>query len=317
VALTAFQDRMDPAVELTHDLVDGARYDLARSKPLLSLDDLDTAVMALTGGERDPQSQADAIVTLAGMPGHEIMRLTLPCRCCGVGLAAPGESMTERHALAGKGHALEDGSYPIPDRKHLHSAAVLAASGHGDVAAARRLIRRRAAELGVPLKSLPGFSDEDGDREPDQDGDDRPSQRKAQKAHPAKTGHATRPVQVTRRGQRVAAEGGGDGPSGGDGAAMTVTLSQDPTGYYLALAAQENVSSGPLVKHFDFEVHDTGSHPDSDNSSVDVDAEVKRYLGMCKEAPKSGNRSYRPLGAAARRRGEERELAGGRPQSYR
>jgi hypothetical protein len=183
VALTAFEDRMDMAVELTHDLVDGARYDLARSKPLLSLDDLDAAVMALTGGERDPQSQADAIVALAGMPGHEIMRLTLPCRCCSVGLAA-GESMTERHALAGKGHALKDGSYPIPDRKHLHSAAVLAASGHGDVAAARRLIRKRAAELGVPLKSLPGFSDEDGDG--DSDEDDRPSQRKARKARPAK-----------------------------------------------------------------------------------------------------------------------------------
>lgn len=45
---------------------------------------------------------------------------------------------------------LTGNSYPIPDKDALRRAAILARSGHGDVAAARRLIARRARELGVP-----------------------------------------------------------------------------------------------------------------------------------------------------------------------
>jgi hypothetical protein len=78
-----------------------------------------------------------------------------------VALAAPpGESASDRRSLAAKGWALDDGSFPIPDKKHLHSAAVLAASGHGNVSAARALIRKRAKDLGVELSSLPGFGGE-------------------------------------------------------------------------------------------------------------------------------------------------------------
>ena len=55
----------------------------------------------------------------------------------------------ERRSLAGEGNALPDGSYPIKNTGDLRNAAVLARSGHGDVAAARRLIARRAGELGV------------------------------------------------------------------------------------------------------------------------------------------------------------------------
>jgi hypothetical protein len=75
-----------------------------------------------------------------------------------VALAAPpGESASDRRSLAAKGWALKDGSFPIPDKKHLHSAAVLAASGHGNVSAAKALIRKRARELGVDVTTLPGF----------------------------------------------------------------------------------------------------------------------------------------------------------------
>ena len=74
--------------------------------------------------------------------------------------APPGESASDRRSLAKRGHALDDGSYPIPDKKHLHSAAVLAASKHGNWKAAQSLIRRRAKELGVELSSLPGFGSE-------------------------------------------------------------------------------------------------------------------------------------------------------------
>ena len=55
----------------------------------------------------------------------------------------------ERRQLASEHNALPDGSYPIDSAGDLHNAAVLARSGHGDVAAARRLIARRAGELGV------------------------------------------------------------------------------------------------------------------------------------------------------------------------
>lgn len=64
-------------------------------------------------------------------------------------------SSDERKKLASEGNALEDGSYPIPDEDALRRAAILARSGHGDVAAAKRLIAKRAKELGVanPLAS--------------------------------------------------------------------------------------------------------------------------------------------------------------------
>ena len=55
----------------------------------------------------------------------------------------------ERRDLASDHNALPDGSYPIKNTGDLENAAVLARSGHGDVAAARRLIARRAGELGV------------------------------------------------------------------------------------------------------------------------------------------------------------------------
>jgi hypothetical protein len=63
----------------------------------------------------------------------------------------------KRDRAKAAGHALPDGSYPIENEHDLHSAAVLAASGHGDVSAAKSLIRRRAKDLGVDINSLPGF----------------------------------------------------------------------------------------------------------------------------------------------------------------
>lgn len=58
-------------------------------------------------------------------------------------------SAETRRSLASEGKALEDGSYPIPDADALRRAAILARSGHGNVAAAKRLIAKRAKELGV------------------------------------------------------------------------------------------------------------------------------------------------------------------------
>jgi hypothetical protein len=58
-------------------------------------------------------------------------------------------SAAERKKLAEEGNALPDGSYPIANAEDLHNAAILARSGHGDVAAAKKLIAKRARELGV------------------------------------------------------------------------------------------------------------------------------------------------------------------------
>jgi hypothetical protein len=108
---------------------------------------------------RASQLAAAVSVILAGKPGEDISLVTL---------AAPaGESAAERRQSAREGNALPDGTYPIPDKKHLHSAAVLAASKHGNWKGAQSLIRKRARELGVDLKSLPGFggqSDDDGEK---------------------------------------------------------------------------------------------------------------------------------------------------------
>jgi HK97 family phage prohead protease len=71
---------------------------------------------------------------------------------------ASSVAMADRKKLAAKGQALSDGSYPIPDVAHLHAAAVLAASGHGNWKAAKRLVRKMAKKFGVALGSLPGFS---------------------------------------------------------------------------------------------------------------------------------------------------------------
>jgi len=64
-------------------------------------------------------------------------------------------SAAERRRLASEGHALPDGSYPIDSTEDLHNAAILAASGHGDAADAKRLVAREARERGVanPLDS--------------------------------------------------------------------------------------------------------------------------------------------------------------------
>lgn len=69
-------------------------------------------------------------------------------------------SAKNRRSLAAQGKALPDGSYPINDAEDLHSAAVLARSGHGNVGAAKRLIARRAKQLGVknPLAASPSVS---------------------------------------------------------------------------------------------------------------------------------------------------------------
>jgi hypothetical protein len=102
------------------------------------------------------QLAGSLVVMLSGQPGRDIALVTL---------TPDSETAAGRKKAASSGHALPDGSYPIEDKKHLHSAAVLAASGHGNAGAAKTLIRKRARELGVDVKSLPGFGGTDEDNE--------------------------------------------------------------------------------------------------------------------------------------------------------
>lgn len=280
VALAAFEDRTDPAVELTHDVVDGARYELtARFGGMLDTGDVESAVLSLSGGERDEASQARALVELAAMSPREVTRLVADRT------AALTVTAEHRRRLATEGQALPGGAFPVHDLHHLRYAEVQHKEGNNaghPASVVRAHLKKAAARLGVDSK----LDDED----------DRPRQRKARKA-----------PRTSQRGQRVPSldgdafgtSGGGldaGGPDGGGGAAMTVSLSEDPVGFYLALAAEENVSSGPLEKHFDFEIHDVGSHPESGSPSVDVEREVARYLAQCSEKPISGNRKGRLAG---------------------
>lgn len=57
-------------------------------------------------------------------------------------------SAENRRKLAKEGKALPDGTYPIEDESDLTPAIALANSGHGDASAAKKLIKKRAAELG-------------------------------------------------------------------------------------------------------------------------------------------------------------------------
>jgi hypothetical protein len=82
-----------------------------------------------------------------------------------MGLVELSVTQAERDKAHEAGNSLPDKSYPINNAKQLHSAAILASSGHGDVKAAKALIRRRAKELGVSLDSLPGFGSSDSDDE--------------------------------------------------------------------------------------------------------------------------------------------------------
>jgi hypothetical protein len=60
-------------------------------------------------------------------------------------------SVTERKAMAKQGLALPDGSYPIKTAADLQNAAILARTGHGNVAAAKAHIAKRAKALGIPV----------------------------------------------------------------------------------------------------------------------------------------------------------------------
>jgi hypothetical protein len=61
------------------------------------------------------------------------------------------ETAEGRRKEAGKDHAMSDGSFPIPDLKHLRSAIHLFRTGHGkNRKGVLALIKRRARELGVP-----------------------------------------------------------------------------------------------------------------------------------------------------------------------
>lgn len=62
-------------------------------------------------------------------------------------------SEDERQALAGKGHALPDGSYPMPDCAAVHDAvSAYGRAPESHRAQLRALIRKRNDELGCGIE---------------------------------------------------------------------------------------------------------------------------------------------------------------------
>jgi hypothetical protein len=190
--------------------IDGARQELA-GRMGLSADD----VLILTGGSTLEEEIA-AILALSEEIKREEEEL---------GLAVSAEER-DRLADKGKGFALPGGHFPVHDAKHLAAAKAFFKQGkHAGFPAhvVKAHINKAAERLGLPGLDDDDHEDDDADREAAKR---KPASRRQETpAHKATHGHATRPVRVVRRGQRVAAEAGGPdggaGPSGGDGAAMS------------------------------------------------------------------------------------------------
>ena len=120
-------------------------------------------------------------------------------------------SQADRKKAQDAGNSLPDGSYPIPDRAHLRAAAILAASHHGDWKAARALIKRRAKELGVAVRELPGFADASADDDSDDGGKalskaDRKAKRKLLDRQAAASGMVMLSAKKVRKLEQAAAD---------------------------------------------------------------------------------------------------------------
>jgi len=116
----------------------------------------------------DPDGDGDCDLTPEGdtdhdywsADGRQLKPLPGEERSAGVPYELLSVTAAERDKAHAAGNSLPDKSYPINNVAQLHSAAVLAASHHGDWKAAQALIRRRAKELGVDVSTLPGFGEE-------------------------------------------------------------------------------------------------------------------------------------------------------------
>jgi hypothetical protein len=296
----------------THGDIEAAALELSE-KTGYAYQDIMTVVRDAAPG-RDVQESAVVLAALA----QDLLPLTYGGYDDDtIGLAA-SISDEERREAARKGWALPDGSYPIRSKKELQSAAVLAASGHGDVAAAKRLIRKRARELGVDVTTLPGFG---GSGYGDHDlAASHPQRRLVRTGSGYGTvslsGDELDEYELAYLAELDAAAEGMDDDSLLD--AMRSAVAQRAiTGPSSALAAGAAAEVARLsAEHSEFfelaakhsQRHPDGTyrpaprkgmtamHEDPGSSTVtDVDAEVKRYLGMAD----SDFGAERPYGSVA------------------
>jgi hypothetical protein len=98
---------------------------------------------AVTAGQRTGDADAEVVELTSDFEGQFGLAADIPA--------------ARRRALASRGLALPDGSYPVETVSELRSAARLAASKHGDWQAARVLVAKRARQLGIDVSTLPGF----------------------------------------------------------------------------------------------------------------------------------------------------------------
>jgi len=144
------------------DLVDGVPMADVEWTPIgrSAIEDKRYLFFSPTYGDTTDETGADITNALMGgaltnKPHLNMRRISLASADALV--EAMEDELTLLDVALKEGNSLPDGSYPIRNVAQLHAAAILAASGHGDAAAAKKLIKRRASELGVSLSSLPGF----------------------------------------------------------------------------------------------------------------------------------------------------------------
>ena len=267
-------------VSISHSDLDRAVSQLAaeRGQEYTSVWD---AVRFLAAGQNDADALADAVAELAQMPEAEVLALTS---------ATDDLSFNDRRDLARKGHSLPDFSFPIKHRGHLQAAAILAAGGHGDVGEARKLIIRRAKDLGVDHRTLPGFG-------------------------PAGTGGSD---SFGSSGE------GGACPSGGGDSAMTARLDDG----IMQLAAGGGPVGEITARHpemfapADEDPSDTrqprrgGRHHPGASPVDDITARHPDLFGdVNRQRPAGSVRRYPAKSAETRQREETRALGGGRRQN--
>ena len=292
-SLSATVDEVDP------DAIDAAMHELAARRGE-QVWQVEQQVLALTAGNRDCQSMARGLTVLGAMGDRETVELS-------------DVPTAKQQELAKKGWALPDGSFPIPDKAHVHSAAVLWASGHGkDPAAAKRHIIKMAKTHGVPLESLPGFGKGDEDEN---------GKAAATRAALKRAGISDNGIIQLAAGQaddytvalaakvKPAAEGLSPADAWlaslpGSGRMASQRAETD------AMFGTEHATGKEITSKTRARSGQTSTHGEVDRLPRDY-----KSLGFFgREEPQTASEVHPPKSLAARNAGEERELAGGRSQ---
>jgi hypothetical protein len=100
-------------------------------------------------GHDSPQNMWNLDVYMHPVPRNAAAQPAKQAAPAAAAVANEKYSADDRKQMAGKGHAMPDGSYPIGDEEDLHNAIHAVGRGGSDHDAIRRHIIKRAAALGA------------------------------------------------------------------------------------------------------------------------------------------------------------------------